>query len=211
MNKNKAYKGATIQIKAKGKMTNGLYSQIVKHFPEIIKNLNEEEKELLLDDYFLTESCGDCSKLKWGFYKESELVEDSNGCVASCTIDGKIIELDFAPNADSLSAKDALNWWFNEGPGSLYLEKRCSGFDGKTPYTKEEIIEFIEKRNALIERIIGFKGANMFEDVPDYFVENLYLATKEIIDPKKLEFGNKKHIEMILGKEQFPESIYKTG
>ena len=121
-----------------------LSNKIEKYLPSEYKNLNSDEKSLLMDDIFKTESCSDCSYFRWGKHDENReydynYKEDKDGEIACCNLDGILSKLDFSPGADSLSAKEALRWWFGEGPGSLYLDRKCGGYDGGVPYLKKEM------------------------------------------------------------------------
>ena len=160
--------------------TMSLLIKIEKYLPSEYMKLTGVERDLLNDDEFKTESCGDCSHFRWGKCGEGgKYREDKDGGIACCNLDNVLYELGFDPGAVWLSAKEALKWWFNEGlgePRGLFLEHRCRDYDGKFPYSREGIINYIEKRNALIERITGFKADNTFDKMPDYFMENLALT-----------------------------------
>lgn len=190
-----------------------LYYQIKKYFPGIIKNLDREDEFLLMDDYFETKCCHNCSSFRWGEKKWTEIEENPDGETACCLADNILIKLDYSPDGDPLSGLEALKWWFDEGRGGkrgFYLLGKCKGYDGEIPYSKEQIIDFIERRNKLLERIINFKAENIFDEPPDYFVKNLYSVKRGLIDSRKLQFGNPEHIAMIKGEMPFSKELYKN-
>lgn len=150
----------------------------------LIDKLSEEEvDELLFEKYpFETESCGDCSHLRWGSYdKNSKIEEDGeNGEIPCCSNGKEIWEMSTAPEASRLTAEDALK----------YLEHNiCGRYDGVIPFTEEEVEKWIKDREQLIKEI-GFEPG-------EYFKDNEKLS--ELVATNKLEFGNKEHIDALRG------------
>jgi hypothetical protein len=187
-----------------------LFYELDKYFPETTKKLSAYDAMLLRDEHFETESCANCSK--HGFYirdKNGKLVL-GDGDFHGCTLDGMASYIDFSPSAETLKAVDALKWWFGiedkkfGKPRSTPYDSTCGGYDGKVPYTKEGIINFIEKKNKLIKKLTGFDNET---DIPDYYFKNLYESRK--LNAQKLEFGNLEHIAMIKGDKKFSENLLK--
>ena len=44
-----------------------LCEKIKKYFPNSLNKLSKDEVKYLEDEPFMTESCGDCSHLRWGY------------------------------------------------------------------------------------------------------------------------------------------------
>lgn len=89
----------------------------------------------------MTESCGDCSHLIWGHsLLESGFVVDDGGETPGCF--GAELDPGYI-SAVSLTAKEALDWWFPNEKKSSFNESVCPNYDGKRP-TRQEIEDEIK-------------------------------------------------------------------
>ena len=97
---------------------------------------------------FWTESCGDCSNLRWGTFSIGQKFEvDPDGEHPGCFDGEKIIELDRGYiSACQLSPEEALEWWFPDKPPISIYTGVCSRYDGPRP-SREEIEKEIRQSN----------------------------------------------------------------
>ena len=83
-----------------------------------------------------------------------DLEEDSKYGAIPCCSDGDTIwEMDNAPDACPLTPEEALEWYFGDRPDGF-----CRRFDGQIQYTKQEIENWIKKRDYVIKEVTGLNG-----------------------------------------------------
>ncbi len=162
---------------------------------KLIDLLSKEEiEEILFEEYpFETESCSQCSHHTFGDYDGKRKLRidgkyGENGEIHCCTDGKEFWEMAVDPCAEFLTAKDALEY------------EICGRYDGPIPFTKEEAVEWIEKRKQLIKEM-GFEPG-------EYFKENAEISS--LLDFKKLEFGNLEHIAIKKGDKKIPIGLISS-
>jgi len=114
-----------------------LIEKLKNKSPEKMKKLTNEERILLIDNPFETDSCLNCS----------HSVDVPGWWVLGCDSSGEVEPLeDRQEGAVYFSPEDALN--YIRGFGDL-----CRAYDGPAIFTEKEVLEYVEKRNNLLKRL----------------------------------------------------------